>query len=190
MNYYKKIVNGQRNGIYKGHTLKVFKDDQSLGFHNSYYDIHICEFYNVKRDLYNISIDKQISSPKWLSNILNQHPLDQTRIRLATDIFIDDTEYTLTYTANEYTRSFHLFSYEKKGLLYKDSTEHIQLIKEINSIWSFIHKKLKKLNNTAFDTFCTFSDIDQSYILPPELFNFKVKKDKKENIVINDDLPF
>ena len=196
---YTRIVNGQRNGIYKGHTLKIYKDDQSLEFHNSYYDIHICEFYNVRHDLYNISIDKQISSPKWLNNMLNQHPLKQTRIRLATDIFIDDIEYSLIYSANEYFRDLKLYSYHKKGLLFKQSYEHITLIKETSSIWSFINKRLKKLNNTAFNTFCTFSNIDQSYILPPELFNFGIKKEKRKeeekkadskSKKMFDDLPF
>jgi hypothetical protein len=192
MKHYSKIVNGKYGNIYKGHTLKVFNEDgKSLHFQNTYYNMNIHETYHTKHDMYNISIDKSLSSPKWLYNMLNQHPLKQTRIRIATDLFINDVEYTLIYKANEYYRELHLMSHHEKGLLFKQSYEHIILIKEVNSIWSFINKKLKNLNNTAFDTFCTFSDIDQSYILPSELFNFEIKKEKKENIVVNDDdLPF
>ena len=78
---------------------------------------------------------------------------------------------------------------------FKTAQEHVEIIKEVNPIFSFINARIKSLTKKNInDVFTNFDETTGTYLMSPEFLGNELNKNSLEIekilVSVTDDLPF
>jgi hypothetical protein len=176
----KRIINGKRNNIYKGHTVNVASSLDGITINNTYYDTNIQEHYSTIRNRDTTVILSKMDFAKWIGKIVDNispSPLIYFNTKVGGD-------YEFVCRLGKYYTTYELNTV-KPGLNFMSPSEQIDKAKEFRSLISTFKKKLKKNKDRLAEYFLVNPNDTSSVALHERFFNeFDIC------LAENDDLPF
>lgn len=204
MNY--KLINRKRRGdIRKGHATSTeictAGNKNSITIFNSYFDMHISETCEIDTHSYHGAIEipfeykfelhKHMPGTQYLLKMLGNKMIQLN----GHVINVLGNNYELRYSASCHQRFFQMHCASQGLMNFKTAQEHVEIIKAVNPIFSFINARIKSLTKKNInDVFTNFDETTATYLMSPEFLGNELNKNSLEIekilVSVTDDLPF